>query len=132
MWNKIKNPIKSKVKSQEEIAKMTSDQILLMEIDNIKSNIKRLIWQLRLEGKLNSVTANSLSKDLGRVNKNLENLLFDLQINSSEFDIGRFVLELKPIVADYNALYMALFEKIEAENNVTPLTSEGLCLSYLQ
>lgn len=136
LFDRIKNPM-DMTKNINDLTykEMDIDKLFFNEINLVKKNIKTLIWQLRLDGQLSSQHANRLAKNLGQINKELEDLLFDIKLeeNSSSQNLIDFVNKLQPIVGQYRYIYGEIFELMTPKEYVSlEVHLENSCLSFLK
>lgn len=136
MFNRIKNPIELTENIKGLDKKIDADKLFLNEISSLKSNIKKLIWQFRLDGRLKPKQANSLAKELGQTNKRLEDLLFDIKLEESMLsqDLRAFINRFQSIIAEYKYIYTTTFDYIEQnEYSISnEITLGRSCISFLK
>lgn len=132
LFKKIKNPLKidqSGDGDSNEKAKL----LLLAEVQNIKSEIKNLIWQLRLDGKLNPSQSNQLAIKLGSISKDLEDLLFDIELDRSlsATDLSTYLNMILPITDKFKSLAQETIQISLSHQTEGQLDKSNACLMYL-
>lgn len=136
LLEKLKHPtLNGRLLEAEKNINFPASESLILELDKLKQQIQKWIWQLRSNQNLSPQQANLMARKLGHISKEKEDILFDLKVDDtySTTEILSLVERLKPIYKAYKDLYHELStesQKATAALKI-PKTAQASCAKIL-
>ncbi len=111
MWDRLSTPtLNSRIQALERSDTQNPVEILMVEIERLKSNIQQILWQLRALDVLSPQALKMYARKLGEISKSKEDTLFENRMKDSydPQDLLKTIDFIKPIFVSYQGLYKDL------------------------